>query len=73
MDLKQEIDLRLLPEPSNNNLVGSMAPEWLSNQRARFTPYMNRSDNSMGTWTQPNSVRSAWKSLSTNLWPGIVN
>ena len=72
---KQEIDLRLLPEPSNNNLVGSLGSlSGYQIKEARFTPYMNRSDNSMGTWTRPQFSQVRLEiTYQSNLWPGIVN
>ena len=72
---KQEIDLRLLPEPSNNNLVGSLGSlSGYQIKEARLTPYMNRSDNSMGTWTRPQFSQVRLEiTYQSNLWPGIVN
>lgn len=72
---KQEIDLRLLPEPSNNNLVGSLGSlSGYQIKEARFTPYMNRRANSMGTWTRPQFSQVRLEiTYQSNLWPGIVN
>ena len=72
---KQEIDLRLLPEPSNNNLVGSLGSlSGYQIKEARFTPYMNRSAYSMGTWTRPQFSQVRLEiTYQSNLWPGIVN
>lgn len=72
---KQETDLRLLPEPSNNNLVGSLGSlSGYQIKKARFTPYMRQRSTSMGTWTRPQFSQARLEiTYQSNLWPGIVN
>ena len=68
-------DLRLLPEPSNDNLVGSLGSlSGYQLKRASFTPYLRQSSNSMGTWYRPmlSQVRLDI-TYQSNLWPGVVN
>ena len=68
-------DLRLLPEPSNDNLVGSLGSlSGYQLKQASFTPYLRQSSNSMGTWYRPmlSQVRLDI-TYQSNLWPGVVN
>ena len=68
-------DLRLLPEPSNDNLVGSLGSlSGYQLERASFTPYLRQSSNSMGTWYRPQLSQVRLEVIyQSNLWPGIVN
>ena len=68
-------DLRLLPAPSNDNLVGELGS--LSGYQLRgasFKPYLRRSSNNLGTWYSPRLSQVRLEVIyQSNLWPGIVN
>jgi len=68
-------DLRLLPEPSNDNLVGELGSlSGYQLQSASFTPYLRRTSNRRGTWYRPHLSQVRLEVIyQSNLWPGIVN
>ena len=68
-------DLRLLPEPSNDNLVGELGSlSGYQLQGASFPPYLRRTSNRRGTWYRPHLSQVRLEVIyQSNLWPGIVN
>ena len=68
-------DLRLLPLPSNDNLVGELGSlSGYQLQGASFTPFLRRSSNKRGTWYRPHFSQVRLElTYQSNLWPGIVN
>lgn len=68
-------DLRLLPTPSNDNLVGELGSlSGYQLQGASFKPFLRRSSNSLGTWYRPQLSQVRLEVIyQSNLWPGIVN
>ncbi|QNJ05363.1 hypothetical protein SynMEDNS5_00631 [Synechococcus sp. MEDNS5] len=68
-------DLRLLPAPSNDNLVGELGSlSGYQLQGASFKPFLRRSSNSLGTWYRPQLSQVRLEVIyQSNLWPGIVN
>lgn len=68
-------DLRLLPAPSNDNLVGELGSlSGYQLQGASFKPYLRRSSSSLGTWYRPHLSQVRLEVVyQSNLWPGIVN
>lgn len=68
-------DLRLLPLPSNDNLVGELGSlSGYQLQGASFTPFLRRSSNKLGTWYHPHFSQVPLElTFQSNLWPGIVN
>lgn len=68
-------DLRLLPAPSNDNLVGELGSlSGYQLQGATFKPYLRRSSSSLGTWYRPHLSQVRLEVVyQSNLWPGIVN
>ena len=68
-------DLRLLPEPSDDNLVGELGSlSGYQLESASFTPYLRRTSNRRGTWYRPHMSQVRLEVVyQSNLWPGIVN
>ena len=68
-------DLRLLPEPSDDNLVGELGSlSGYQLESASFTPYLRRTSNRRGTWYRPHISQVRLEVVyQSNLWPGIVN
>ena len=68
-------DLRLLPEPSDDNLVGALGSlSGYQLEGASFTPYLRRTSNRRGTWYRPHMSQVRLEVVyQSNLWPGIVN
>ena len=68
-------DLRLLPLPSNDNLVGELGSlSGYQLQGASFKPFLRRSSNKLGTWYRPHFSQVRLElTYQSNLWPGIVN
>ncbi|MBL6801330.1 MAG: hypothetical protein ISQ51_06735, partial [Synechococcus sp. BS307-5m-G37] len=68
-------DLRLLPAPSNDNLVGELGSlSGYQLQGASFKPFLRRSSNSLGSWYRPQLSQVRLEvTYQSNLWPGIVN
>ncbi|QNI84520.1 hypothetical protein SynPROS71_00703 [Synechococcus sp. PROS-7-1] len=68
-------DLRLLPAPSNDDLVGELGSlSGYQLQGASFKPFLRRSSNSLGSWYRPQLSQVRLEvTYQSNLWPGIVN
>ncbi|QNI53285.1 hypothetical protein SynBIOSE41_00748 [Synechococcus sp. BIOS-E4-1] len=68
-------DLRLLPEPSDDNLVGELGTlSGYQLESSSFTPYLRRTSNRRGTWYRPHMSQVRLEVVyQSNLWPGIVN
>lgn len=72
---KKNIGLQLIPEPSNNNLVGTLGSlSGYQIKKASFTSSTRNSPNSMGTWNRPQFSQVRLEvTYQSNLWPGLVN
>ena len=72
---KKNIGLQLFPEPSNNNLVGTLGSlSGYQIKQASFTSSTRTSPSSMGTWNRPQFSQVRLEvTYQSNLWPGIVN
>ena len=68
-------NLRLLPEPGDDNLVGELGTlSGYQLESASFTPYLRRTSNRRGTWYRPHMSQVRLEVVyQSNLWPGIVN
>lgn len=68
-------DLRLLPEPSNDSLVGELGSvSGYQLKGASFKPYLRHTSNRRGTWYRPHMSQVRLEIIyQSNLWPGIVN
>ena len=68
-------DLRLLPAPSNDNLVGELGSlSGYQLQGTSFKPYLRHTSNHLGTWYSPRLSQVRLEVIyQSNLWPGIVN